>query len=60
MQKKLDNFYVVYELNAYTSAVTQMFSVYSEMHKNILICFNREGIDILSPHYENRPNKKKD
>ena len=55
MQKKLDDFYVVYELNAYTSSVNKMFSIYSEMHKNILIIFNKEGIEILSPHYEDRP-----
>jgi len=54
-QKKLDDFYVVYELNAYTSSVNRMFSIYSEMHKNILIIFNKEGIEILSPHYEDRP-----
>lgn len=57
MQKKLDDFYVVYELNAYTSYVNQMFGIYSEMHKNILIQFDKEGIEILSPHYEDRPNK---
>lgn len=57
MQKKLDDFYVVYELNAYTSSVSKMFSIYSEIHKNILTHFNKEGIEILSPHYEDRPKK---
>lgn len=52
MHVKLDDFYVVYELNAYTSTVRKMFKIYSEMHKNILIQFNKEGIEILSPHYE--------
>lgn len=52
MQKKLDDFYVVYELNAYTSAVPKMFRIYSDMHKNILIQFKNEGIEILSPHVE--------
>jgi len=35
-QTKLDDFYVVYELNAYTSEVSKMFNTYSEIHKNIL------------------------
>ncbi len=32
----LDDFYAVYELNAYTSEVSKMFNTYSEIHKNIL------------------------
>ena len=32
----LDDFYVVYELNAYTSEVSKMFNTYSEIYKNIL------------------------
>jgi len=51
-QTKLDDFYVVYELNAYTSDIPGMFNTYSEMHKNILTRFNKEGIEILSPHYQ--------
>jgi small-conductance mechanosensitive channel len=42
----------VYELNAYTSDIPRMFNTYSEMHKNILTRFNKEGIEILSPHYQ--------
>jgi len=51
-QIKLDDFYVVYELNAYTANVQQMQHIYSELHKNILDEFNKAGIEILSPHYE--------
>ena len=55
-QTKLDDFYVVYELNAYTSDIPGMFNTYSEMHKNILTHFNKEGIEILSPHYQANRN----
>jgi len=50
-QIKLDDFYVVYELNAYTTNVKQMQHTYSELHKNILDVFNKAEIEILSPHY---------
>ena len=49
---KLDDFYIVYELNGYTSDISNMFNTYSELHKNILSSFNKAGIEILSPHYE--------
>jgi len=60
LQKKLDDFFVVYELNAYTSDVPQMFSIYSEMHKNILVHFKKEGIEILSPIYQVNRNVSKE
>ncbi len=50
-QKKLDDFYIVYELNAYLSDPSKMNFGYSEMHKNILDLFNEAGIEIMSPHY---------
>ena len=50
-QMKLDDFYVVYELNAYTTDVQQMYHTYSELHKHILDVFDKAKIEILSPHY---------
>jgi len=50
-QIKLDDFYVVYELNAYTNDVREMSSTYSELHKHILEEFNAAGVEILSPHF---------
>lgn len=52
LQKSLDDFYVTYELNAYTRAADRMASIYSEMHQNIQDKFNEAGIEIMSPHYE--------
>lgn len=55
LQKSLDDFYVDYELNAYTNTPQAMFQVYSELHKKILDAFNEAGVQIMSPHYENDP-----
>ena len=50
-QKSLDDYYVSYELNVYTSQSKKMPLIYSEMHKNILDIFNDAGVEILSPAY---------
>lgn len=50
LQTSLDDFYVAYQINAYTSS-EKMFAMYSELHKNIQIKFNEAGVEILSPHY---------
>ncbi|MDN5215792.1 mechanosensitive ion channel [Fulvivirgaceae bacterium BMA12] len=50
-QIKLDDFYVVYELNVYSLDVHRMFEIYSELHKQILDAFAEAEVEILSPHY---------
>ena len=50
-QTSLDDFYVSYELNAYTHQPILMASIYSELHQNIQDKCNEAGIEILSPHY---------
>jgi small-conductance mechanosensitive channel len=51
LQTSLDDFYVSYELNAYTDQPTIMAKIYSELHQNIQDKCNEAGIEILSPHY---------
>lgn len=51
LQTSLDDFYVSYELNAYTDQPSKMTRVYSELHQQIQDHCNRAGIEILSPHY---------
>jgi small-conductance mechanosensitive channel len=51
LQKSLDDYYVNYEINAYTKQPKKMALIYSELHKNILDAFNGAGIEILSPQY---------
>lgn len=50
-QTSLNDFYVSYELNAYTNEPEQMAAVYSELHQNIQDKFNEAGVEIMSPHY---------
>lgn len=51
LQTALDDFYVSYELNAYTFAANQMAEIYSELHANIQDCFTKAGIEITTPHH---------
>jgi small-conductance mechanosensitive channel len=51
LQTSLDDFYVSYELNAFTNQPLQMARIYSELHQNIQDKFNEAGVEIMSPHY---------
>ena len=54
-ETSLDDYYVSYELNAYTNLPSDMAKIYSDLHQNIQDKFNEAGIEILSPHYQCRP-----
>lgn len=51
LQTKLDDWYVVYQINAYTRHPEKMALIYSELHQNIQNVFNEAGIEIMSPHF---------
>lgn len=51
LQTALNDFYVSYELNAYTDSPTLMAKIYSDIHQHIQDSFNEGGIEIMSPHY---------
>jgi small-conductance mechanosensitive channel len=51
LQTALNDFYVTYELNAYTDAPEIMLRIKSELHQNIQNTFNEAGVEIMSPHY---------
>lgn len=51
LQTALDDFYVCYELNAYTNHPEQMALLYSRLYQHILDAFNEAGVEIMSPHY---------
>lgn len=51
LQTSLDDFYVSYELNAYTNKASLMPRIYSELHQNLQDKCNEADIEILSPHY---------
>ncbi|HXV67634.1 MAG TPA: mechanosensitive ion channel family protein [Nitrospira sp.] len=51
LQTSLNDFYVTYELNAYTDQPNLMATIYAELHQNIQDKFNEAGVEIMSPHY---------
>jgi small-conductance mechanosensitive channel len=51
LQTGLNDFYVTYELNAYTDSPEVMPRIYGELHQNIQNKFNEAGVEIMSPHY---------
>ena len=51
LQTSLDDFYVSYQINAYTKEPNKQAIIYSNLHQNIQDVCNERGIEILSPHY---------
>lgn len=47
----LNDFYVEYEINAYTDDAVKLPAVYSALHANLLKRFFEEGVEIMSPHF---------
>ena len=50
-QTSLDDFYVSYQINAYTKEASKQAYLYSCLHQNIQDVCNESDIEILSPHY---------
>ncbi len=51
LQTGLNDFYVTYEINAYTDQPNLMATIYAELHEHIQDTFNEAGVEIMSPHY---------
>jgi small-conductance mechanosensitive channel len=51
LQTSLDDFYVAYQINAYTDRADMQAGIYSQLHANIQDAFNENAVEILSPHY---------
>jgi len=51
LQTSLDDFYVSYQINAYTKEANKQAVIYSNLHQNILDVCNEKRIEIMSPHY---------
>lgn len=50
-QTALNDFYVTYELNAYTASPQDMIDIYAALHAAIQDAFYAAGVEIMSPHY---------
>ena len=51
LQTSLEDFYVSYQINAYTKEANKQATIYSELHQKIQDVCNERGIEIMSPHY---------
>jgi small-conductance mechanosensitive channel len=51
LQTALSDFYVSYQINAYTDHPSEMAQIYSQLHQAIQDKFNEAGVEIMSPHY---------
>lgn len=51
LQTSLDDFYVSYQINAYTREANKQALIYSNLHQLIQDKFNEGGVEIMSPHY---------
>jgi small-conductance mechanosensitive channel len=50
-QTALNDFYVTYEINAYTNAPQDMDVTYAALHAAIQDAFHAAGVEIMSPHF---------
>jgi len=50
-QTALNDFYVTYEINAYTDTPRDMIDIYAALHARIQDTFFAAGVEIMSPHY---------
>ena len=50
-QTALNDFYVTYEINAYTEDPAAMPEMYAALHARIQDAFYAAGVEIMSPHY---------
>ena len=51
LETGLNDWYPVYQINAYTRDAQRMAAIYSELYQNIQDRFNEEGVEIMSPTY---------
>jgi small-conductance mechanosensitive channel len=50
-QTALNDFYVTYEINAYTGSSHDAPAIYADLHARIQDAFYAAGVEIMSPHY---------
>lgn len=51
LETSLQDFYPIYQINAYIRDADKLAGIYSDLHRNIQDLANEAGIELLSPHY---------
>ena len=59
LQRRLGDFCVEYEINAYCRDAHAMMPLYTALHRSILDVFNEYGVQIMTPAYETDPEQAK-
>lgn len=55
LQRSLSDFYIEYALVVRLEDASTRYQVLSDLHANVQDCFNENGVQIMSPHYEADP-----
>jgi small-conductance mechanosensitive channel len=59
LHRRLADFAVDYEVNAYIRDAHEMMPLYTALHRSILDVFNEYGVQIMTPEYESDPEQPK-
>ena len=59
LQQSLDDFAVTYELNVFCDKPSEMYRLYTELHRNVLDVFNEYNVQIMTPSYVTDPTQPK-
>ena len=57
-QTALNDFYVTYEINAYTDTPREMIDIYAALHAQIQDAFSAAGVEIMSPQLHVAPRRQ--
>jgi small-conductance mechanosensitive channel len=59
LQTSLNDFFVSYQINAFTREANMQAAIYSLLHQHIQDVCNERGIEIMSPHYRSERDGNK-
>jgi small-conductance mechanosensitive channel len=59
LQQSLGDYAVTYQLNVFCDEPAEMFSLYTELHRNVLDVFNEYNVQIMTPSYIGDPAQPK-
>ncbi len=59
LQQSLGDYAVTYQLNVFCDKPSEMYGLYTELHRNVLDVFNEYNVQIMTPSYIADPNQPK-
>ena len=59
LQQSLGDYAVTYQLNVFCDKPSEMFRLYTELHRNVLDVFNGSNVQIMTPSYIADPPQPK-